>query len=143
QQPDLQNPLGGSQAGQSSLYTLMKAWGFEMDMTKVLADMTFASGEGPRLLPTLLDLTGSALNQDDPVISQLGSLLYAFGGYLKGKPAEGLDMTVLFHSSPNNMPVDLIIATLTGEPSTKGFEPTNTEQLLGIRLTGKFRSAYP
>src|SRR5690606_32711955 len=106
-------------------------------------DMTFASGEGPRLLPTLLDLTGSALNQDDPVTSQLGSLLYAFGGYLKGKPAEGLDMTVLFHSSPNNMPVDLIIATLTGEPSTKGFEPTNTEQLLGIRLTGKFRSAYP
>ncbi|MCC7081304.1 MAG: Gldg family protein [Burkholderiales bacterium] len=143
QQRDMQNPLGGTQAGQSSLYALMKAWGFDMDITKVLADMTYASGEGPRLLPTLLNLTGSALNPDDPVTSQLGSLLYAFGGYFKGKPAEGLNMTVLFHSSPNNMPVDLIIATLTGEPSTKGFEPTNKEQPLGIRLTGKFKSAFP
>ena len=143
QQRDMQNPLGGTQAGQSSLYALQKSWGFDMDMSKVLADMTYASGEGPRLLPTLLNLTGSALNADDPVTSQLGSLLYAFGGYFKGKPAEGLDMTVLFHSSPNNMPVDLIIATLTGEPSTKGFEPTNTQQPLGIRLTGKLKSAFP
>jgi ABC-type uncharacterized transport system involved in gliding motility auxiliary subunit len=109
----------------------------------VLADLSYASGEGPRLLPTLLNLTGGALNTEDPVTSQVGSLLYAFGGYFKGKPAEGLNMTVLAKSSPNNMPVDLIIATLTGEPSTKGFEPTNAEQPLAIRLTGKFKSAYP
>ena len=143
QQRDLQNPLGGTQAGQSSLYALMKGWGFDMDMSKVLADLTYASGEGPRLLPTLLNLTGSALNADDPITSQVGTLLYAFGGYFKGKPAEGLNMTVLAKSSPNNMPVDLIIATLTGEPSTKGFEPTNTEQPLAIRLTGKFKSVFP
>ncbi|MCC6532063.1 MAG: Gldg family protein [Burkholderiales bacterium] len=143
QQRDMQNPLGGTQAGQSSLYALMKPWGFDMDMSKVLADLTYASGEGPRLLPTLLNLTGNALNPDDPVTSQVGSLLYAFGGALKGKPAEGISMSVLAKSSPNNMPVDLIIATLTGEPSTKGFEPTNTEQPLAIRLTGKFKSAFP
>ena len=143
QQRDMQNPLGGTQAGQSSLYALLKGWGFDMDMSKVLADLTFASGEGPRLLPTLLNLTGGALNADDPVTSQVGSLLYAFGSYFKGKPAEGLNMTVLAKSSPNNMPVDLIIATLTGEPSTKGFEPTNTEQPLAIRLTGKFKSVFP
>jgi ABC-type uncharacterized transport system involved in gliding motility auxiliary subunit len=39
--------------------------------------------------------------------------------------------------------VDLIIATLTGEPSTKGFEPTNEQQPLAVRLTGKFKSAFP
>jgi ABC-type uncharacterized transport system involved in gliding motility auxiliary subunit len=143
QQRDMQNPLGGTQAGQSSLWALMKAWGLDMDLSKVLADMTYASGEGPRLLPTLLNLTGPALNAEDPVTSQVGSLLYAFGGWFKGKPAEGLDMTVLAHSSPNNMPVDLIIATLTGEPSTKGFEPTNEQQPLAVRLTGKFKSAFP
>jgi ABC-type uncharacterized transport system involved in gliding motility auxiliary subunit len=143
QQRDMQNPLGGTQAGQSSLPALMKSWGFEMDMSKVLADLTYTSGEGPRLLPTLLNLTGSALNSEDPVTSQVGSLLYAFGGYLKGKPAAGLSMTVLAKSSPNNMPVDLIIATLTGEPATKGFQPTNVEQPLAIRLSGKFKSAFP
>jgi len=143
QQRDMQNPLGGTQAGQSSLPALMKAWGFEMDMTKVLADLTYASGAGPRLLPTLINLTGNSLNTEDPVTSQVGSLLYAFGGYLKGKPSEGLKMSVLAKSSPNNMPVDLIIATLTGEPSTKGFQPTNAEQPLAIRLSGKFKSAFP
>jgi len=143
QQRDMQNPLGGTQAGQSSLPALMKSWGFEMDMTKVLADLTYASGAGPRLLPTLINLTGNALNTEDPVTGQVGSLLYAFGGYLKGKPSEGLTMSVLAKSSPNNMPVDLIIATLTGEPSTKGFQPTNAEQPLAIRLSGKFKSAFP
>ena len=143
QQRDMQNPLGGTQAGQSTLYALMKGWGLDMDLSKVLADLTYASGEGPRLLPTLLNLTGSSLNPDDPVTSQVGTLLYAFGGYFTGKPVEGLNMTVLAHSSPNNMPVDLIIATLTGEPSTKGFQPTNAEQPLALRLSGKFKSVFP
>ena len=143
QQRDMQNPLGGTQAGQSTLYALLKAWGLDMDMTKVIADLTYASGAGPRLLPTLLNLTGNALNSEDPVTSQVGTLLYAFGGNFKGKPVEGLTMTVLAKSSANNMPVDLIIATLTGEPSTRGFQPTNTEQPLAIRLTGKFKTAFP
>jgi len=143
QQRDMQNPLGGTQAGQSSLYALLKAWGLDMDMTKVIADLTYASGAGPRLLPTLLNLTGNALNSEDPVTSQVGTLLYAFGGNFKGKTVEGLNMTVLAKSSANNMPVDLIIATLTGEPSTKGFQPTNAEQPLAIRLSGKFKSAFP
>jgi ABC-type uncharacterized transport system involved in gliding motility auxiliary subunit len=121
----------------------MKAWGLEMDMSKVIADLTYASGAGPRLLPTLLNLAGTALNSEDPVTSQVGTLLYAFGGNFKGKPIEGLTMTVLAKSSANNMPVDLIIATLTGEPSTKGFQPTNAEQPLAIRLSGKFKSAFP
>jgi len=41
------------------------------------------------------------------------------------------------------MPVDLIIATLAGEPSTRGFQPSGEEMPLAIRLTGKFHSAFP
>jgi ABC-type uncharacterized transport system involved in gliding motility auxiliary subunit len=143
QQPDFQNPFGGSQAGQSTLYNLFKAWGIDVDMGKVVADLTYASGAGPRLLPTLLSLNTQALNPDDVVTSQVGTLLYAFGGSFKGKPAEGLTQTVLAHSSKNAQPVDLIIATLSGEPSTRGFQPTNEEMPLAIRLTGKFHSAFP
>jgi len=143
QQPDFQNPFGGSQAGQSTFYNLFKAWGIDVDMGKVIADLTFASGAGPRLLPTLLSLNTQALNQDDVVTSQVGTLLYAFGGAFKGKPAEGLTQTVLAHTSKNAMPVDLIIATLSGEPSTRGFQPTNEEMPLAIRLTGTFHSAFP
>ncbi len=143
QQPDLQNPFGGNQAGQSSLYNLFKGWGIDVNMNKVMADLTFASGEGPRLLPTLLSLNNDALNQEDVVTSQVGTLLIPFGGSFSGKPAEGLTETVLAHTSKNAMPVDLIIATLSGEPSTRGFQPSGKEEPLAIRLSGKFKSAFP
>jgi ABC-type uncharacterized transport system involved in gliding motility auxiliary subunit len=142
QQPDLQNPFGGSAAGQSSLYTLFKGWGVEPS-TQVIADMTYASGAGPRLLPTLLQLPQEALNQDDVVMSQVGTMLIPFAGVFKGKPAEGLTQTVLAHTSKNSMLVDLIIATLSGEPSTRGFQPSGEENPLAIRLAGKFKSAFP
>jgi ABC-type uncharacterized transport system involved in gliding motility auxiliary subunit len=143
QQPDLQNPFGGSQAGQSSLYTLFKAWGMEPTLNQVVADLTYASGAGPRLLPTLLSLNAEALNQEDVVMSQVGTLLVPFGGVFKGKPAEGLTHTVLAHTSKNSMLVDLIIATLSGEPSTRGFQPSGEEYPLALRLAGKFKSAFP
>jgi ABC-type uncharacterized transport system involved in gliding motility auxiliary subunit len=143
QQPDLQNPFGGNQAGQSTFYNLFKAWGVDVDMGKVIADMSFASGEGPRLLPTLLSLNPQALNPDDVVASQVGTLLIPFGGAFKNKLAEGLKQTVLAHTSKNAQPVDLIIATLSGEPSTRGFQPTGEEMPLAVRLTGKFFSAFP
>lgn len=143
QQPDMQNPFGGSRAGQSTFYRLFKAWGLEMDLGKVIADMTFASGAGPRLLPTLLSLNTEALDMNDVVTSQVGTLLIPFGGAFKGKPAEGLRQTVLARTSKNAMPVDLIIATLSGEPSTRGFEPTGEEMPLAIRLTGTFHTAFP
>jgi len=143
QQPDLQNPFGGSQAGQSTLYNLFKAWGVEPTLNQVVADLTYPSGEGPRLLPTLLSLPPEALNQDDVVMSQVGTLLIPFGGALQGKPAEGLTQTVLAHSSKNSMLVDLIIATLSGEPSTRGFQPSGKEYPLAIRLAGKFKTAFP
>jgi ABC-type uncharacterized transport system involved in gliding motility auxiliary subunit len=143
QQPDMQNPFGGSQAGQSTLFNLFKAWGVDVGMNKVVADLTFASGAGPRLLPTLLSLNTEALNQEDVVMNQVGTLLVPFGGVFTGKPAEGLTQTVLAHTSKNSMLVDLIIATLSGEPSTRGFEPSGQEQPLAIRLTGKFKTAFP
>ena len=80
---------------------------------------------------------------DDVVTSQVGTLLIPFGGAFKGKPAEGLTQTVLVHTSKNSMPVDLIIATLSGEPSTRGFQPSGEEMPLAIRLTGKFHTRVP
>ncbi len=143
QQPDLQNPLGGNAAGQSTFYRLLKHWGLDMEMGKVVGDLTYASGAGPRILPTLLSLSADALNKDDVVMSQLGTMLIPFASAFTGKPAEGLTQTVLAQSSPNAMLVDLIIATLSGEPSTRGFQPAGSPYPLAIRLTGKFKTAFP
>lgn len=143
QQPDLQNPFGGSAAGQSNLMTLFKAWGVEPSQGKVVADLTFASGEGPRLLPTLLSLNNEALNMDDVVTSQVGTLLMPFSASFALKLPEGLKQTTLVHTSKNSMLADLIIATLSGEPSTRGFQPSGQEEPLAFRLTGKFKTAFP
>jgi ABC-type uncharacterized transport system involved in gliding motility auxiliary subunit len=143
QRPDIQNPFGGTNAGQSTFNYLLKPWGFEMVMNKVVADLTYANGDGSRLLPGLLALPKAALNKDDVVTSQVGNLLMPFGSAFTGKPAEGLTQTVLVQSSPNAMLVDLIIATLSGEPSTRGFQPAGTPYVLGMRLTGKFKTAFP
>jgi ABC-type uncharacterized transport system involved in gliding motility auxiliary subunit len=143
QQPDMQNPLGGSAAGQSTFYRLLKHWGYGMEMGKVVADLTYASGAGPRILPTLLSLTPEALNKDDVVTSQIGTMLVPFASVFTGKPAEGLAQTVLAQTSPNSMLVDLIIATLSGEPSTRGFQPSGSPYPLAIRLSGKFKTAFP
>jgi ABC-type uncharacterized transport system involved in gliding motility auxiliary subunit len=143
QQPDMQNPFGGSNAGQSTFYRLLKHWGLDMEMGKVAADLTYASGAGPRILPTLLALTPEALNKDDVVTSQVGTMLVPFASVFTGKPAEGLTQTVLAQTSPNAMLVDLIIATLSGEPSTRGFQPSGTPYPLAIRLSGKFKTAFP
>ncbi len=143
QQPDLQNPFGGNNAGQSTFYRLLKHWGYGMEMGKVVADLTYASGAGPRILPTLLSLNSEALNKDDVVASQVGTLLLPFASTFTGKPAEGLTQTVLVQSSPNAMLADLIIATLSGEPSTRGFQPAGSPYPLAIRVTGKFKTAFP
>lgn len=142
QQPDMQNPFGGNQAGGSTLFNLFKGWGVEVDQ-KVIADMTYPSGSGPRLLPTLLSLTNEAFNMDDIVMSQVGTMLIPFGGSFKLKLPEGIKQEVLIKSSKNAMPVDLIIATLSGEPSTRGFAPTGKEEPIAVRLSGKFKSAFP
>jgi len=143
QQPDMQNPLGGTAAGQSTFFRLLKHWGYGMEMGKVAADLTYASGAGPRILPTLLSLPQDALNKDDVVTSRVGQLLLPFASIFTGKPAEGLTQTVLVQTSPNVMLADLIIATLSGEPSTRGFQPNGTPYPLAIRVSGKFKTAFP
>ncbi len=141
QQP---SPMPGISGGgtSSSLPTLFKAWGVEMNQGKVLADVVYASGAGQRYTPTVLTLNRTAFNRDDVVTSQIETLLYAFGGAFEVKPAEGLKVTELVQSSPNSMLVDNIVSTVSGEAAMKGFQPDNKARPLALRLTGKFRTAF-
>ena len=142
QQPSPMPGVGGGGTS-SSLPVLFKAWGVEMNPGKVLADVVYASGAGQRLTPTVLTLNRTALNRDDVVTSQIETLLYAFGGAFDVKPAAGLTVTSLAKSSPNSMLVDNIVSTVSGEAALKGFQPENKERPLAMRLTGKFKTAFP
>jgi ABC-type uncharacterized transport system involved in gliding motility auxiliary subunit len=142
QQPGPMPGMGGGGTS-SSLPKLFKAWGVEMNPNKVLADVVYASGAGQRYTPTVLTLNRTAFNHDDVVTNQIDTLLYAFGGAFDVKPTAGLKVTELIKSSPNSMLVDNVVATVSGDAAMKGFQPENKARPLALRLTGKFKTAFP
>ena len=131
------------QASSSSLPRLFKAWGVEFDPGKVVSDVVFGSGSGPNYTPTVLSLNRTALSRDDVVTGSIETLLYAFGGAFKVKPADGLRVTDLVTSSPNSMLVDDMDATKRGDEATRRFKPSGQAMPLAVRLTGKFKTAFP
>jgi ABC-type uncharacterized transport system involved in gliding motility auxiliary subunit len=126
----------------SNLPTLFKAWGVEMDPGKVVSDVVFGSGGGARYTPTVLSLNRTAFNRDDVVTSQIETMLYAFGGGFEVKPGE-LKVTELVKSSPESMLVDSLTATKSGDEATRNFKPSGKPIPLALRLSGKFKTAFP
>jgi ABC-type uncharacterized transport system involved in gliding motility auxiliary subunit len=127
----------------STLPTLFKAWGVEMDPGKVISDVVFGSGGGARYTPTVLSLNRTALSRDDVVTSSIETLLYAFGGAFQIKNTEGIRVTELIKSSPNSMLVENMNATKSGDEATRSFKPSGQPLPLAVRLTGKFKTAFP
>src|SRR5208283_128571 len=120
-------------------------WGLDMDLNKVVADMTFAghNGQNGSVMPTVLLVNKDGINGDDIVTSQIDNLVLPFAGAFTGKPADGLKETVLVHSSPESELVDGVTASIGGEQITKDFKPSHVDYALALRLTGKFKTAFP
>lgn len=127
----------------SDLPALFKAWGLEMDPTKVVADVVFASGSGQRYTPMVLSLNRTAFSREDIVTSQIETLFYPFGGAFALKPAEGIKAESLVYSSTNSMLMDKKEAATFGDATLKQFKPGGAPLPLALRLTGTFKTAFP
>src|SRR5713101_4802407 len=127
----------------SSLDKLLKAWGLAFDSGKVVLDMRYLTGAGARTLPTLLSLNDNAFDPNDITTARLGSLLMPFAGVFTGKPIEGLNETVLMKTSAYSQLVDSFSAMTQGEAAIRGFKPSGIEYPLAVRLSGKFKTAFP
>ena len=55
----------------------------------------------------------------------------------------GLKETVLLHSTKESQLVDGMLANLSGESIIKEFKPSGVNYKLAVRLTGKFKTAFP
>jgi len=130
------------QGSSSNLPTLFKAWGIEMPTGKVVSDVVFGSGSGARYTPTVLTLNRTAFSRDDVVTASIETLLYAFGGAFEMKGSE-LKAVELLKSSPNSMLVEGAEAIKSGDEATKNFKPGGKSLPLALRLTGKFKTAFP
>jgi len=136
------NPMGGG-GSSSNIDKLLKAWGLDFDATKVLADTTYLGRTRQGRAPAVLALTEMALNKDDVITAQADNLLIAFAGAFSGSPAPGLTETVLIKSSKDSQLVEASSAQMAGEQILKDFKPSGVEYAIAVRLTGKFKTAFP
>jgi len=129
----------------SSLDKLLKAWGLSFDTAKVVADAKFMLPVGGpnQHAPAILGLSGEGLNDKDILTAQIDSVWLPFAGAFTGTPVEGLKETVLLKSSPQSQLVDGFMANLSGENILKDFKASDTRYALAVRLTGKFKTAFP
>ncbi len=137
---------GGGQFGatsSSSLDKLLKAWGVTFDPTKVVADMNYVGRTRRGREPAALQLTEKAVNKDDVITAKADNLFLIFAGAFSGTPAAGLQQTVLINSSGNAQLIDPMMAQMGGEQVIKDFKASGTEFPLAVRLTGKFKTAFP
>lgn len=144
------NPMSAMMGGgASNLEKLLTAWGLKFETTQVLADLQFTrevpmqQGGAPQPAPTLLFVDGQGVDQDDVATSQLDNLLFPFAGTFSGTPAEGLEQTVLIHSTTNSQLVDPMTAMFNGRKILDDFDASGKEFPLAVRLRGKFKTAYP
>ncbi len=142
------NPMQQAASSGATMDKLLKAWGIEFDISKVVADRNFLShinrGSGrAEEAPAVLSMTSDGVNTNDVATSQIDSLLIPFAGVFTGTPAAGLTQTVLLRSSVNSQLIEKMIAQFGGDQSTKDFTPSGKEYPIAIRLTGKFKTAFP
>lgn len=140
-----QNPMMGAMPGKgSSLDQLLKAWGLQFDTSKVVADMNFKMQlRNGTDAPAFLSLTTEGIDPDDIVTSQLDNVWLPFVGAFTGTPVPGLKQTVLLKSSAASQLVEGFLAQMGGDSVSKNFKPSGSTQALAVRLTGKFKTAFP
>jgi ABC-type uncharacterized transport system involved in gliding motility auxiliary subunit len=127
----------------STLQKLFNAWGLSFDTSRVVADLEHVAQlqQGPH--PAVLALNETAINKDDVVTAEADNLLMAFSGAFSGTPVDGLSETILIKSSARSDLVEAMMASLSGQQIAGSLSPSGTEYPLAIRLTGKFKTAFP
>ncbi len=148
-QPRGQNQMMAQMGGGgSSLDKLLKAWGIQFENSKVVADVNYqlevGGGNSPASQrPTWLSITPGGINTNDIVTGQIDNVWYFAGGVFNGTPADGLKQTVLVKSTTDSALVEGFLSNLSPESAMKDFKASGKEQTLALRLTGKFKSAFP
>ena len=154
QNPQMRIPgLGGG----SNLNRLFTKWGVPFNNTQVVADFNYrlnprdpiAQG---RLQPAYLALNRNALNPEEIVTRDLGTLRLPYAGsFDTSNVATGLKVTELITSSEQAKLVDGMSSQFNGDKIMDSFltgsedgKPVSTKKhTLALKLGGKFTTAFP
>lgn len=142
------NPMTGQPGGQintsSDLKKLLSAWGVGFKNDLVVADMNYRGMLQGRNNPTALQLPAEAINREDRITSGLNSLVMVTAGSFSIDKREGIDAQPLVNSSEESAMIDTSDAEKARSPQgLTNFTAGGRKQLLALRLTGKFKTAFP
>jgi ABC-type uncharacterized transport system involved in gliding motility auxiliary subunit len=140
-------PYGGGAGFSSTLDKLLPAWGIDFLVTRMIADLTFATqvqrDSDVQSDPTILSITSEGINKEDALGAAVSDLLMPFTGAFTGKPTEGLKEDVLVRSSTQAALVDVSLMEAGPDAIRKGLKSDQTAYPIAIRLSGKFKTAFP
>lgn len=142
------NPMTGQPGGMintsSDLKELLKTWGIGYKKDLVVADMNYRGMLQGRNNPTALQLPATAINRDDRITSGLNSLVMITAGSFTTDKREGLTVSILASSSEESSMIDITDAEKARSPQgLTSFTASGRKQILGLQLTGKFKTAFP
>jgi len=131
----------------STFQKLLPAWGIQFSSDKVLADPIYATKiqrqDSVQSDPTVLSLTAEAINQKDALGASINDLLIPFAGVFTGTPTARLKEDILVQSSTQAGLVSAMTTQLGGDAVRKELKSANTAYPIAIRLSGKFKTAFP
>jgi ABC-type uncharacterized transport system involved in gliding motility auxiliary subunit len=138
--------MGGGYS--ATLDKLLKAWGVDFTVNQIVADPNLATriqrqNSSVESDMTVLSVTGDSINKSDPLGASTSDLLLPFAGAFQGTPAAGLKEETLVSSSKQAGLVDASSVMMGADAVRKLYKPGNTALALAIRLTGKFKTAFP
>ena len=127
----------------SNLKNLFKAWGLGYDSDMVVADMTYRTKAQGRTIPTFLTVDSNGISKDDQVTAPLQLVQMFSAGAFNIENKEGLKALPLIQSSENNELIDSAAAEKSRREAINTFQSSGKKRTLGVRLTGKFKTAFP
>ncbi len=148
-------PAQGAALGNSEIYLepLYEAWGAEVLGGQVAGDLEAAArvdlGGGKRAAFTeyvaWLNLTKRNLNADDVVTAQLENLSLGTAGIIELTEGSQAELLPLLVTSEYSQKIDVNRVRFRPDPVKllNEFEPSGQNMVLGARITGTFKSAFP
>lgn len=141
------NPMTGQPGGtinpSSDLTHLFKAWGVSYNKNLIIADVNYRGMAQGGQSPVELQLPREALNRDDRVTADLQSLRMIMAGSFTIDKKDGIEATTLISSSEASEMIDSADAEKLSREKLSTFNPSGRRQIIAVRLTGKFQTAFP
>jgi ABC-type uncharacterized transport system involved in gliding motility auxiliary subunit len=132
----------------ANLDKLLKTWGLEFTADKIVADPNLATkiqrqaGSVDSDM-TVLSVNGDTINKSDPLGASTTDLLLPFAGAFIGTPVGGLKEETLVSTTPQAGLIEATSVMLGADAARKFYKPGNTPLAMAVRLSGKFKTAFP